>query len=609
VLLPSLGPAELLALACASQGLRQIAEDGFVWRRELKLRFPHSQLEPAAAQDWKYVFQLEQVQAVQSLACWHTKQRFQDCVLGLPIDFTVNPKTKRTDYIQSSFDLLSHGAFAIDGVRRNVYREPFTHWLPMYLSEDHWLRGRKLLQVCVVQLLNAGSFGKFAPEMCLEVFAKAVNTLVVLVCDKGQAMSERAAKSLCLLQRWALRCLEEWPHLRPQLNARLRLFMKSAQHRTKQAEPNLGELLPLLLVADVPWTKFAPHLLQEWMDRQTLWLCTESPELAKVGDADKLSDEERCQLSWAAKPVGKRLFCFHAILLHLCRDRPLEAQARQLDRLYGQPPQHLVQKLQQHVKELLACDSWPAWYRLLGAPLPPKAQLADQLRLAVRNSAAKNYHKPGMDFRRVHASGTSRILQKGESFLAAGTLKAVDLEDRWSWSGMDTKFLDATLLVYDAEHTLLGTLDYQNPQLRSLGEGGRQAKVRPGALSHSGDVMNEAKQSGLHRIHVQLDALPSQVEFLYVALSSWAGATLGEIRQPSVRLMSTDGELCRYDVEKADASKTCILMCVLHRRSDRSSSAAARWALEAIGEVGMGAADNYGPVLDSVQRFRRAKGW
>jgi len=605
VLLPLLEPRDLLQLACASKGLRTMAEDGTVWRREMKQRFPASSLEPRTAQDWKYVFELEQCQAVQSLQCWHTKQGFREAVLGLPLDFTVNPKTKKTDYIQSSFDLLSHGAFAIDNVRRNVYKEAFTHWLPVYLTEEHWQRGRKLLPTCVLQLLNGGSFGKFAPEMCLEVFAKAVNTLVVLVCDKGVAMSERACRSLCLLQRWALRCVEEWPQLRPQLNARLKLFCKAEKHRGKDVEPNLGELLPLLLVSDVPWKQFAPCLLQEWMDRQTLWLCTEYPQLAKLGDADALSDDERCALSWEAKPVGKRLLCFHAILLHLCRDRPLDAQARQLDRLYGQPPQHFVQQLQQHVKKLLACEGWPQWFRLLGAPVPQKAALAEQLRTAVRNSAAKRYHTPGMDFRRVHASGTSRILQKGESFLAAGTLKAVDLEDCWAWAGMSERYLDASLLVYDADHKHLGTLDYRTTRLAALGG----TPVRPGALAHSGDIMDNAKQSGLHRIHVQLDALPSCVQFMYVAVSSWAGATLGEIKQPSVRLCSSEGELCRYDVERADARRTCILMCVLHRRTDRSSAAVQRWALEAIGEVGMGAADNYGPVLESVQRFRKAKGW
>merc|ERR1711957_902394 len=125
-------------------------------------------------------------------------------------------------------------------------------------------------------------------------------------------------------------------------------------------------------------------------------------------------------------------------------------------------------------------------------------------------------------------------------------------------------------------------------------------KASSGVLVHSGDQMDEYKQSGKHTITMQLDRLPQDVSSLYLALSAWDGKRLSEIKQPHVRLVdqSTGQELCRYDVDGAkDAHKhTAILMCVLHRRGDRSTRGCTRWALEAIGDIGGGSAADYKPI-------------
>jgi len=228
------------------------------------------------------------------------------------------------------------------------------------------------------------------------------------------------------------------------------------------------------------------------------------------------------------------------------------------------------------------------------------------LRQSVKNSRKRGYHRDGMDFNRVHASGTSKILRKGESYLAAATLSAVDVEEHWSWAAGEVKYLDATCLLYDSKHTYAGHLDYNNKTLREVSG---QA-IKDGALVHSGDQLDHEKQSGFHQIHVQLDALPATVQYLYITVSAWQDARLCDIRQPSVRMLDpTRQELCRYDVEAAEGGKTAILMCVLHRRPERSTSQVSRWALEAIGDVGDGAADRYGPIRGMIEAFRQRKGW
>ena len=48
---------------------------------------------------------------VGELQCFHSKAGYEEEVLGLPIRFTTNPKTRRVDYIEPDLDLLSVAAF------------------------------------------------------------------------------------------------------------------------------------------------------------------------------------------------------------------------------------------------------------------------------------------------------------------------------------------------------------------------------------------------------------------------------------------------------------------------------------------------------------------
>lgn len=609
VLLPMLNYKELILLATVSSSLRASAEDGCLWSLQMSRYHPLSALTPVKMKDWKYAFQCELNQAVASLECFHTKKSVLEdssVVLGIPIEFTINPKTQRTDYIYSSMDLLSHEAFALDNVRKTVYKEDFTHWLPMYFTEAHWTRSLPHIRRVLPKLLPHRRSG-FQPDMALEVFSRMINTLVVLICDKGISFSDRAAKAFCLLHRWALRCMEEWPELKIYVDKRIDDFCKGPQYRCKEQEPNLGELMGLMLISSRPWSRVASHMLEEMMDREVLWLCAEFCQLAHVVGKVAPSDEERVDLSWKAKLVGKRLYAFHVSCFTIFKDaRSSDEVARDYDHFYGQPSQGILSRFRLNTQAVLDMSDWDTFFRLVRVKAPSQQKLAEMLRQSVKNSRKRGYHTEGMDFNRVHASGTSKILRKGESFLAAATLSAVDVEEHWSWADGETRYLDATCLVYDSKHTYVGHLDYNTTSLRNV----NGQAVKAGALSHSGDQLDNDKQSGFHQIHVQLDCLPSTVQYLYITVSAFSDAKLRDIKQPSVRLLeSTRQELCRYDVEGADGSKTAILMCVLHRRPERSTSQVSRWALEAIGDVGDGAAGRYEPIHRMIEAFRARKGW
>jgi len=600
---------DLLALsAVGDRTISAAAEDGFLWKEELHRLYPNSELNAANMQDWKHAFMCEMNQTVAGLRCFYTKATFDDegVVLGIPIYFTVNPKTKRTDYIRSTMELLSHDAFKVDKVRHTVWREEFTHWLPMYITEEHWQKALPLLIKHIPGLLPNWQTTRFHPDMCLEVFSKAINTLVVLLCDKGERYSESAAKGYCMWHRWILRCVQEWPQLLTTVDSRIKDFCRGEDYRSKAKEPNVGEFIPLLLISErYQWSNVVAHILSEWLDRQVLWLCTEHPELAEIGEKDRLTDSQRVELSWSGKPVGRRLYAFHAVFLSIFKRQDMKTTSMQYDRFYGHPGPSSLRRTAQGFSAVMTMENWPHYFKILHIACPSKANLAAMMKKSVNNSVRRGYHQQGMDFNRVHRSGVSTILKKGESYLAAADLKTVELHDSWAWDG-ETKFLDATCFVYDKTNNKLGHLDFLHLSSPFLG------KASSGVLVHSGDQMDEYKQSGKHTITMQLDRLPQDVSSLYLALSAWDGKRLSEIKQPHVRLVdqSTGQELCRYDVDGAkDAHKhTAILMCVLHRRGDRSTRGCTRWALEAIGDIGGGSAADYKPIEKMVEDFRKKRG-
>lgn len=80
-------------------------------------------------------------------------------------------------YVTTRLDLLSHTAFYQEEVRKSVWQEPFTHWVPLYLNGGHGDRAYPLL----VQEIEGLYSKPFEPMLVMDLFAKLMNTMVVSV--------------------------------------------------------------------------------------------------------------------------------------------------------------------------------------------------------------------------------------------------------------------------------------------------------------------------------------------------------------------------------------------------------------------------------------------
>ena len=373
--------------------------------------------------------------------------------------------------------------------------------------------------------------------------------------------------------------------------------------RTKKACPSLGHLIPLLAISpSYTWRHLGPAYVEESFDRSVIWNAQKFPELAKTrGTGATGADLERLQKTIQASRVSQRLAMFHVYFVTQIA-RPAGATlADAFDRLnvfMGRPSLAVRVRFQAAVKGILAVNTWSQYFAAMQLPCPSPAHLTTVLEAAVRHSLDKGYHSKATRFDRIHRSGVSKILLKGESYSAAPDLRQLRLDERWKWVGDNTQYLDATCLAYAFNRKWVSTVDYSM-------RGGSHDGTK-GAVRHSGDVLDYDRKSGTHTINVNLSSLPHNVQTLYFAVSAFAGAKLGDIIQPSVHLIdSTAGhgamELCSYeveDLEESNARKTAVLMCALRR--ERVGGV---WKCIAIGLPTYGSACDYRRLQETIAEW------
>ncbi|KAI8915227.1 hypothetical protein DFJ77DRAFT_430533 [Powellomyces hirtus] len=602
-----LSATDVLRLSQTCRHMYTVCQDGHLWRSLFKQRHGQggiaatassSSITAAGLADWKTAFALEVNCVTEEMRCFATKLTWEEDVLGVPVTYTINPKTKAVDYISCQVELLSRSAFHTDKVRTTVWNEKFTEWMPLYITQEHFLRARPDIERFMVKMSPERGTSIFRPDMALDVLAKMMNTLIVLLCDKGIAASSHALEGYFLLHRLMAAFVDTYPALQNEVENRIGAFvMGTDNNRHKNAVPSLGHLLPLLTVSRVfKWSSASDPRVQnaflgELADRSVLWVCAKFPHLAKIpaGPCRK-PDMELLKNVWSAGLVSRRLIMFHVHAMGYMDS----GFARCSEVLYGRTPKLVVDEFQSHTKRMLNIDFWPHYYQACGvAPVPTPQQSTAHWWQAVRNSLRKGYHTRGMDFSRVHRSGVSSILLKGESFSAPPDLETVVMEETWRWGTDHTAYLDATCSVFDFKNQHMEHITYCN----TWGQ--------EGCIIHSGDLIDNTLRQGTHTITINVRKLSKKVKSMVFCMSGYY-VPLTDIKQPTVKFQAPDRKdettmtpLCQYNFLPTTSlgAKTNIVMCVLWRRTPTD-----RWQVKALGSIGNGCAGNFGPMMPDMRR-------
>ncbi|KAF3914380.1 hypothetical protein ABW21_db0200723 [Orbilia brochopaga] len=594
-----LSARDVVNLSLTCRHIHSFCTDGYFWKAFFQRCYPNSTLVASTLDDWLAAFAQESNFAGSEMRCFASKVTMDEDVLGLPVDFTVNPKTKQVDYIYlvDSSDLLSRTAFMADGVRRTTWNREFSAWCPMFLSDEHFRRALPDIQEFMVKMSPELGTRIFSPRMVLSVIPKMMNTIVVLLMDEGEKVSTKAVEGYFLLHRLLRAMINEYPQLQAEIEERIRRVVEREDNRTKSALPNMGNFLPLLSVSEkYSWVTpgLSRAVIGEFFDRAVIWAARENRGVLNVNKFPPTAvaaNESYLKLWLEPGRVSRRLLAFHVRLLYQLQQKSgiapsVDDIATANDLLYGRPPRPVVDKFQRTVQKIMSLETWPQFFGAVFVPPPPMANLTALLQQSVRNSLRKRYHRAGMDFSRIQASGVSRLLLRGQSYSIPPKLAKLEMLESWRWeSNRGIVYLDASCTAYDFSNKFVDEVTFDARIGLCKDEEKRNTTA---ALRHSGDEVDQSVCRGTHTIQVDLAQITarSDVKALVFCMSAWSGTRLREFKAPEVTLIDPQSkvELATYNFNNTDGEDgKSVVMAVLWR--DRVGG---KWELKAVGDIGKG---------------------
>lgn len=386
------------------------------------------------------------------MCCFHSKALFNEAVLGVGVSLEAEDLAngQQRHHLTSIYDLLARDSFQ-DGVRKGVWKQKFSEFLPLAVDAEHFARARRCLEDSVARMATGviaektRSHGKsradkdaefkarvsledfrkngmaaiqkaapksmgrpadapFTPDMILDVIPKLMNSQVVLLSSGQLWRCQKALEGYFAYHHLLLHCLQAYPSLRRSVEAKIRAFSEDASARTKERVPNLGEFLCLLSVSDAfGWDDLGIAILEEAFDRNVLWILKQHPHLGDLSDA--LVSNGRLRKSFRANVVSLRLLMFQVAFLQLARPAhmhetgaaPCRAASCMLahkDRCKGLPGPGQAEWLFGRCLDILAVEDYSEFLDLVGVSALEDAEMCRWLRRSVLRSISKGYHNP-----------------------------------------------------------------------------------------------------------------------------------------------------------------------------------------------------------------------
>ena len=245
----------------------------------------------------------EPIHHMEHLTCFHTKMDHTEVILGVGIIRETSVGNNFIRSLSSCFDWISFNAFAKLGVRHDASNKKFTHWLPLYVNEEHGNRALPYIK----QGLSLIATGKlqtiFNPEWASLIFPKLLSGMTVDMMSDEIHTSHRALAVYCEFHRLFLLFAEKYPAVVTSADKKIQQFISDEKYRNKKEIPSLGEFLPLLTISKYTWDEIAEYYMTESLDRSVRWFVHDYPEL-RSSQHNPTIDATRAQRTFQGSIVG-----------------------------------------------------------------------------------------------------------------------------------------------------------------------------------------------------------------------------------------------------------------------------------------------------------------
>src|SRR5690606_21929887 len=164
--------------------------------------------------------------------CFHSKSTFEEDVIGFGISIERN-RMNQIQFISSKLDFIGYEAFYNEKVRKGVYKDEFTHFLPLYINLNHAKRAAPHLATTLKQLYPDTRESKFKPDCAVDFLSKVLKSMVVEVMKGNVHASVKYLEGYMHFHRWLIWFMEKSPNLLKKVNDKVKAFIEDPEARHK----------------------------------------------------------------------------------------------------------------------------------------------------------------------------------------------------------------------------------------------------------------------------------------------------------------------------------------------------------------------------------------
>ncbi|CAK4710164.1 unnamed protein product [Aphanomyces euteiches] len=182
----------------------------------------------------------------------------------------------------------------------------YTHWIPLYLTPNHFETHKELLQLVYLRNPKVKNSG----ISLVDLIIKTMNKQIVAVMNESGHESESAIIAYANLLRLLRQILAMYPEAQAEIDAAVTNFMASPSNRSKQVVPDLGEFYVKLVVstvASINDVTVIAAVVRETFARQIRWIRQDDPDCV---DDPSMKLPERLNRLFQASLVSNRITTF-----------------------------------------------------------------------------------------------------------------------------------------------------------------------------------------------------------------------------------------------------------------------------------------------------------
>ena len=383
--------------------------------------------------------------------CFCIRQNYRQTKLGIGVHVS---QIGRQWSLDSEFDFISEQAFKEWGVRRSALGHPFEHWVPLPLSEPHWISVSNDVRTSLEHLGNAANI-TVGEGPGINVVYGLIAGVIASMSRRAEIIwtshwdtakthmahaSERAIESLFGLFHLQLCLATEHSGIIRDANRHVQdLLKRKTSKRSWESERSWGELgrefsrymlctmlldtgeppkrkqtatqdcarpgliLTEMLISDQPLTEdLINAVIEEATIRNVVWMLDplEGAGMSELYYIEPSSTSEyRLQRTFAASRPLYRALMFLVAFIKVVREsgKSITEFRDDLFKRKGAPPKAMVEDLAARFRHIQKVDNFSQFFDVLGLEKKPsKKRICRMLKEAIQESEARGYSRPAM---------------------------------------------------------------------------------------------------------------------------------------------------------------------------------------------------------------------